>query len=178
MPSSTTTPDSPYAEIHDDEKGSTCAGLLLRAAEFLAANGIPRIERVLSDNAYTYRKSIAFKEAVAQIGAEQRFIKPHCPRTNGKVERINRTLATEWAFRQIFTSNQALHDALALWLKYYNTERIHTGIGGTPISRVLPRPDSVHLADCYQMTPPAFAAIASTRSGSSRWTTGRSASRR
>jgi len=79
MPSSTTTPDSPYAEIHDDEKGSTCAGLLLRAAEFLAANGIPRIERVLSDNAYTYRKSIAFKEAVAQIGAEQRFIKPHCP---------------------------------------------------------------------------------------------------
>ena len=128
-----------YAEIHADEKGATAAGVLTRAAEFFARNGIPAIERVLSDNAFAYRKSVAFKDAVAQIGAEQRFIKPHCPWTNGKVERLNRTLATEWAYRQIFTSNQARHDALAPWLHFYNTERIHTGIGATPISRVSPR---------------------------------------
>ena len=128
-----------YAEIHDDEKGTTAAGVLIRAAEFFAQNGVPRIERVISDNAFAYRNSVAFKEAVAQIGAEQRFIKPHCPWTNGKVERLNRTLATEWAYRQIFTSNQARRDALAPWLNYYNTERIHTGIGATPISRVSPR---------------------------------------
>lgn len=127
-----------YAEIHGDEKGVTAAAVLLRAAEFFASCGIPKIERVLSDNAFAYRLSADFKNAVAQIGAEQRFIKPHCPWTNGKVERLNRTLATEWAYRQIFTSNQARHDALAPWLNYYNTERIHTGIGGTPISRVTP----------------------------------------
>lgn len=127
-----------YAEIHDDEKGATAAGVLLRAAEHFAALGIPRIERVLSDNAFAYRNATAFKDAVAQIGAEQRFIKPHCPWTNGKVERLNRTLQTEWAYRQIFTSNQARHDALAPWIDQYNTERIHTGIGATPISRVSP----------------------------------------
>ena len=127
-----------YAEIHDDEKGTTAAGVLLRAAEFFASQGIPRIERVLSDNAFAYRNSADFKNAVAAIGAQQRFIKPHCPWTNGKVERLNRTLATEWAYRQIFTTNQARRDALAPWLQHYNTERIHTGIGATPISRLLP----------------------------------------
>jgi transposase InsO family protein len=127
-----------YAEIHGDETGTTAAGVLIRAAEFFASCGIPKIERVLSDNAFAYRLSTDFKNAVAEIGAEQRFIKPHCPWTNGKVERLNRTLATEWAYRQIFTSNQARTDALAPWLKHYNTERIHTGIGATPISRVTP----------------------------------------
>lgn len=127
-----------YIEIHDDEKGITAAGVLLRAAAFFAKNGIPKIERVLSDNAFAYRNSAAFKEAVAQLGAEQRFIKPHCPWTNGKVERLNRTLATEWAYSQVFTSNEARRAALAPWLNYYNTERIHCGIGATPISRVTP----------------------------------------
>ena len=127
-----------YAEIHDDEKGVTAAGVLERAAAFFAANGIPRIERVLSDNAFAYRNSTAFQDAVARIGAEQRFIKPHCPWTNGKVERLNRTLATEWAYKRRYASNQHRADALAPWLKYYNTERIHTGIGATPISRVSP----------------------------------------
>ena len=128
-----------YAEIHGDETGKTAAGVLTRAAAFFADCGIPRIERVISDNALAYRRSNDFKNAVTALGAEQRFIKPHCPWTNGKVERLNRTLATEWAYRQIFTSNQARADALAPWLNYYNTERIHTGIGGTPINRVSPR---------------------------------------
>jgi len=127
-----------YAEIHGDETGKTAARVLLRAAEFFAACGIPRIERVISDNAFAYRRSTHFKNAVAAIGAKQRFIKPHCPWTNGKVERLNRTLATEWAYRQIYTSNQARTDALAPWLNHYNTERIHTGIGTTPINRVSP----------------------------------------
>ncbi len=41
----------------------------------------------------------------AALGITQKFIKPHCPWQNGKVERFNRTLATEWAYRQAFTSN-------------------------------------------------------------------------
>jgi transposase InsO family protein len=112
--------------------------VLLRAAEFFGRNGISRIERGISDNAFAYRNSAAFKAAVAQIGAEQRFIKPHCPWTNGKVERLNRTLAIEWAYREVSSSNQARHDALEPWLNHYDTERIHTGIGTTPIKRVSP----------------------------------------
>jgi transposase InsO family protein len=79
-----------------DEIGSTCAAFLLRAAAYFAAHGI-RIERLITDNAWAYRRSTAVKQAVAQLGAKHKFIKPHCPWQNGKVERFNRTLQIEWA---------------------------------------------------------------------------------
>jgi transposase InsO family protein len=125
-----------YAEVLPDEKGATAAGFLARAASYFARNGIHRIERVITDNAFAYRNSTAFRQAVADLGAVQRFIKPHCPWTNGKAERFNQTLQTEWAYRQVFASSNQRQAALAPWLQHYNTERIHTGIGATPITRV------------------------------------------
>jgi transposase InsO family protein len=127
-----------YAEIHPDEKGATAAGFLLRAADYFAVHGIARIEAVITDNAFAYRHSHDFINAVAALGAKQLFIKPHCPWQNGKVERFNRTLATEWAYREPFTSNGARADALAPFIEHYNTERIHTAHGITPAARVSP----------------------------------------
>jgi len=121
-----------YAEVLSDEKGATAAAFLGRAAAHFAAAGITKIERVLSDNAFAYRHSAAFKDAVAVLGAQQRFIKPHCPWTNGKVERFNRTLQAEWAYRQPFTSNTARTEALAPWLQHYNHERNHSALNGLP----------------------------------------------
>ena len=120
-----------YAEIHPDEKGSTAAGVLLRAAAFFATHGFS-VREVISDNAFAYRHSTDFKAAIALLGAKQRFIKPHCPWQNGKVERFNRTLQAEWAYHQPFTSNTERAHALAPWLDYYNNERNHHGIGGIP----------------------------------------------
>jgi len=123
-----------YAEILPDEKGTTAAGFLLRAAAFFKTQGIGEIERIITDNAFAYRNSTAFKTAATQIGAQQRFIKPHCPWTNGKIERFNRTMAAEWAYAKPFVSNTERAAALDPWLNYYNTERIHTAIKDTPIS--------------------------------------------
>lgn len=127
-----------YAEIHSDEKGVTAAGFLLRAAAYFAAHGIPGIQAVITDNAFAYRHSRDFIAAIDTLGAKQLFIKPHCPWQNGKVERFNRTLATEWAYRQAFTSNTARAAALAPFIEHYNTERIHTAHGATPAARVSP----------------------------------------
>ena len=125
-----------YAEIHDDEKGTTAAGFLARAAVFYASHGI-QVERVISDNALCYRRSRAFKAAVADLGIVQKFIRPHCPWTNGKVERLNRTLATEWAYSRVWSTNTDRAEALPTWLAHYNLERPHLGIGGQrPIDRV------------------------------------------
>ena len=124
-----------YSEIHPDERAETCAAFLTRAAAAFAAAGITRIERVITDNALAYRRSTAFRAAATAIGAQQRFIKPHCPWTNGKVERFNRTLQTEWAYRHPFTSNADRAAALAPWRKHYNHDRIHTGTGTTPANR-------------------------------------------
>ena len=79
------------------------------------------------------------REVCAQHSIRQKFIKPHCPWQNGKVERLNRTLATEWAYRRVFTTNDQRAAALAPWLEHYNTERRHSALGGRPpISRLLP----------------------------------------
>jgi transposase InsO family protein len=126
-----------YAEVLPNETGATAAAFLLRAAQAFAAAGIPPIQRVITDNAWAYRHSTAFRQAVTEIGARQKFIRPHCPWTNGKVERFNRTLATEWAYSRPFTNNQARADLLPTWLEHYNQSRPHLGIGGhSPIDRV------------------------------------------
>ncbi|OYO17926.1 IS481 family transposase [Enemella evansiae] len=126
-----------YSEILPDEKGPTCAGFLQRAAAFFTTQGIPRIERVLTDNHLSYRRSHAVAEVIAALRARHLFITPHCPWQNGKVERFNRTLATEWAYRQVFTSNTERTNALAPWLEFYNTRRRHTALNGLPpISRL------------------------------------------
>lgn len=128
-----------YSEILPDERGPTCAAFLERAAAYFAAKGIDRIERVMTDNAFAYRYSTDLKRVCADLGATQKFIRPHCPWQNGKVERLNRTLATEWAYRQAFTTNEERIAALAPWLEHYNTERRHSALGGKPpISRLLP----------------------------------------
>jgi transposase InsO family protein len=124
-----------YSEILPDEKGTTCAGFLQRAIDYFAGHGITAIERLMTDNAWAYRYSL--REICAEHGIKQKFIKPHCPWQNGKVERLNRTLQTEWAYRQVFHSNDERAAALAPWLEYYNTRRRHSALGGLPpISRL------------------------------------------
>jgi transposase InsO family protein len=126
-----------YSEILPDEKGATCASFLTRAAAYFATHGIDRIERVMTDNAWAYRYSL--RDVCTALGARQKFIRPHCPWQNGKVERLNRTLATEWAYRQVFASNAERAAALAPWIEHYNTRRRHSALGGQPpISRLAP----------------------------------------
>jgi transposase InsO family protein len=126
-----------YSEILPDEKGRTCAMFLLRGAAYFATHGIQQIERVMTDNAWAYRYSL--RAAVGELGAKQVFIRPHCPWQNGKVERLNRTLQVEWAYRQVFASNQERAAALAPWLEHYNNRRRHSALGGRPpISRLSP----------------------------------------
>ena len=124
-----------YSEVLSDEKGPTCAAFLTRAIAYFATHGITRIERLMTDNAWAYRWSL--REVCAAHDIRQKFIKPHCPWQNGKVERLNRTLATEWAYRQPYTSNDERAAALAPWLEHYNTQRRHSALEGRPpISRL------------------------------------------
>jgi transposase InsO family protein len=126
-----------YSEVLTDEKGPTCAAFLDRAIVYFAAHGITSIEQLMTDNAWAYRWSL--RKLCAAAGIKQIFIRPHCPWQNGKVERLNRTLLTEWAYRQAFLSNDDRTAALAPWLEHYNTQRRHSALGGLPpVSRLLP----------------------------------------
>ncbi len=127
-----------YSEILGDEKADTCAGFFERALAHFATVGIT-VERVMTDNHWSYTKSTKLADLLKRHRITHKLIKPHCPWQNGKVERFNRTLQTEWAYRQVFTSNDERAEALAPWLDFYNTRRRHSALGGLPpTSRLSP----------------------------------------
>lgn len=127
-----------YSEILDDEQGDTTAEFFARALDEFAAYGIT-VTELMTDNAWNYTRSNALAGLLTESRIKHRLIRPHCPWQNGKVERFNRTLQTEWAYRQVFTSNTERAAALAPWLDYYNNRRRHSALGGLPpISRLSP----------------------------------------
>jgi transposase InsO family protein len=124
-----------YAEIHDGETGPTAAEVLQRAVLWLADRGVIA-RRVLTDNVGCYR-SRPCRDACAELDITAKKTRPYRPQTNGKVERFNRTMTSEWAFAQMFTSETDRRAAFPAWLHGYNHHRPHTGIGGhPPISRL------------------------------------------
>jgi len=68
-----------YSEIHADEQGPTCAAFLSRAASYFAAHDITRIERVMTDNHWSYTRSRDIAELLRRLNAKHKLIKPHCP---------------------------------------------------------------------------------------------------
>jgi len=104
-----------YCEIHPDERAHTVAAFFARAIRFFASRGVT-VERLITDNALSYRNGNQLRELLAEHDIKHKFIRPHCPWQNGTVERFNRTLATEWAYQRVFTSNDRRAKTLAPWL--------------------------------------------------------------
>ncbi|MDT7740941.1 MAG: hypothetical protein QOE59_19 [Actinomycetota bacterium] len=106
------------------------------AAKYWTSDLVPpagvRIERVLTDNALSYRRGRNWTAVCVGLGIRRRFIKPGCPWTNGKAERLNRTLLTEFAYARPWTSNHQRLAALDSWVTNYNTARAHCALGGQP----------------------------------------------
>ncbi len=124
-------------EQHRDQGGDTAAAVLDRAIEHFAALGVKAPEAVMSDNAFAYRRSNAFKAQLARHGARHIFTPPYTPRWNGKVERFIQTLKREWAYAHSWPNSVERTRALASFLRYYNRRRPHSSLGGRPpISRV------------------------------------------
>jgi transposase InsO family protein len=124
-----------YTEIQPDEKAPTVTAFVDRALDFFAAHGIT-VQRLQTDNAWTYTHNRALAQLLARRRIRHRTIPPRTPKRNGKVERYQQTLAREWAYGQRYRSSTARAAALPHWLDHYNRGRPHSEIGNRPpISR-------------------------------------------
>lgn len=100
------------------------------------------IERTLTDNGTEYRGRYGehlFMKTCGEAGISQRFTKVKHPQTNGKAERVIRTLMEGWHSKdvELFTSRQERAKALARYVNYYNGVRPHKGIDkATPLERL------------------------------------------
>ena len=119
-----------YAECHDDETAATAVAVLHRAVAWFAERGVV-VERVLSDNGSAY-KSFLWRDTCAELNITAKKTRPYRPQTNGKVERLHRTLADGWAYKKLYNSENARRAALAGWLHQYNHHRPHSALGGLP----------------------------------------------
>ena len=121
-----------WAELHVTPRNPSArwtSHLARVVAKDLAGRGWA-LEAVMSDNASEFR-SAEFQAAVARLGARHLFIRAGRPQTNGCVERVQGTILEEcWkpAFaRYLIPKYTGLRLDLERYLRYYNTDRAHTG---------------------------------------------------
>ena len=123
-----------YAEVLADEQATTAAAFLRRAIAFYRRYGI-RVERVLSDNGSAYRSTV-HAIACRRLHIKHLRTRPYRPQTNGKAERLIRTLLAGWAYGAVYGSSSERTAALDGWLWHYNHRRRHSALGHhPPVSR-------------------------------------------
>jgi len=124
-----------YSEMLADERKDTASEFWKRANSWFFEQGVI-VRTVLTDNGSCYR-SHAFREALGD-DIEHRRTRPYRPQANGKVERFHRTLADEWAYARLYTSDEQRCQEYPRWLHTYNHHRGHTALGGQPPATRVP----------------------------------------
>ena len=125
-----------YAGIFPD-KTQYSAELFLRQV----ADECPyTLEYAYSDNGKEF-KGIghhAFVRACSELGIGQKFTRAGRPQTNGKAERVLRTLMEMWHQREVFQDRKSRQISLLRFINFYNTVKPHKGIDDmTPYEKLL-----------------------------------------
>ncbi len=131
----------------DDFSRELYAGIFPDKTQFSAAAFLQSIleecpytlECAYSDNGKEYKGTTdhAFAKLCKSQGLEQKFTKPARPQTNGKAERVIKTLMDMWHAQQCFDSRKDRQVSLARFINFYNTVKPHTGINNmTPYEKL------------------------------------------
>lgn len=125
-----------YAGIYSDKtnwSSSRFLGQVLQECPYT-------IERLLTDNGTEYKGRYGehlFMRTAGEAGIKQSFTKVHCPQTNGKAERVIRTLMEGWSNTEYFTTHRQRKQSLQRYVNYYNCVKPHKGIDNqTPLERL------------------------------------------
>ncbi len=121
-----------FADILPD-KSMDSSGLFLE----LALEVVPYdLECAYSDNGTEFKgtENHDFVWVCSQNGIEQKFTRVRRPQTNGKAERVIRTIMEECLSIKIFLSRAERRRTLQRYVKYYNEQRPHSALKGlTPL---------------------------------------------
>ena len=123
-----------FARIYPDETADSAIAFLTACDRFYRRHGI-QIERVLTDNGTCFKRR--WHDACSERGIAVRKTRPYRPQTNGKAERLIRTLLERWAYAYTYTTEAERAQALPDALDSYNRYRPHRALAGqTPLQRV------------------------------------------
>jgi len=98
------------------------------------------IEQWYTDNGLEYKGNgdHEFVRLCKENRIEQRFTRVKTPKTNGKAERVIRTLMDMWHKKTIFKSRAHRIQELVRFINWYNTVKPHKGIDNlTPMEKLI-----------------------------------------
>lgn len=125
-----------FADIFPDKSSYSAAIFLEEVREAFPF----AIECVYSDNGSEYKGKIghAFVDTCTKYGYEQKFTRVRRPQTNGKAERVIRTLMEEWhsKTRSNHISRDHRRRHLYAYVNWYNQSRQHSSIESSPFERL------------------------------------------
>ena len=125
-----------YAGIFLD-KTQYSAELLLRQV----ADECPyTIEYAYSDNGKEFKgtNQHAFVKTCSELDIGQKFTRINRPQTNGKAERVIRTLMEMWHQQEMFRNRNNRNISLQRFINFYNTVKPHKGIDNmTPYEKLI-----------------------------------------
>lgn len=71
-----------------------------------------------------------FERLLKELNIKHRYTKPYCPQTNGKIERLWKTINEELIDEMIFDNEKHLREELMKYVIYFNEYRKHTSLDG------------------------------------------------
>lgn len=135
-----------FADIFPDKTSYSAAIFLEEARRFFPFH----IQTLYSDNGSEYRGTQEHPVHLlcTKHHIDQSFTKVKHPWTNGKAERVIKTLMTEWHSRtrsnHLSRSHRRRH--LYAFVDWYNQARIHQSLNTTPLERLVVYSKSVNNA--------------------------------
>ena len=117
-----------------------------------------KMEELLTDRGfvfYSWHGINRFERYLETEGIDHTHSRPHHPQTLGKVEAVNKQIQKELIHRERFRSASDAETAISRWVKIYNYERTHQGLGGflVPGDRFHGRQDQVIKAISEKIDP-------------------------
>lgn len=112
-----------FADILPDQTSYSSAIVLDEAVQMMPF----KIECIYSDNGKEFKG--AFKDLCKRYNIPQRFTRPYRPQTNGKAERVIKTIKTLLG-KHHFISREERRRILYAIVRHYNHLRPHQSLGG------------------------------------------------
>jgi len=109
-----------------DMTGESISDVVETARDFAGIGAKDKKPRILTDRG-AGNLSGALNEFLAFWGIRHIYASPYHPQTNGKIERYHRTVK-EYGSLLVFDSPEAFERFMALFVDYYNHQRVHEAL--------------------------------------------------